>query len=72
MKIVARVLLIKKNIPHWIIQPDNGDESQLGLPIKALGSYFNLLNKQFKVKLLNYGKNLPPWGFGQRELKRMP
>lgn len=58
----------KEEYTHWIIQPDNGDESQLGLPIKALGSYFNLLNKQFKVKLLNYGKNLPPWGFGQREL----
>ena len=53
---------------HWRITADNGDDSQLGHPIKSLGSYFTLLNTEFKVKLLNYGKNLPPWGFGQREL----
>lgn len=53
---------------HWIIEPDNGDDSQMGQSIRSLGSFFHLLNKEFKVKLLNYGKNLPPWGFGQREL----
>jgi dolichyl-phosphate-mannose-protein mannosyltransferase len=53
---------------HWIIESDLGDSGLRGTPIKSLGSSFNLINKEFKVKLLNYGKNLPPWGFGQREL----
>lgn len=53
---------------HWIIESDSGDSGLKGTPIKSFGSSFNLINKQFNVKLLNYGKNLPPWGFGQREL----
>lgn len=54
---------------HWIIEGDSGDSGLKGRQgIKSLGSSFHLVNKQFNVKLLNYGKNLPPWGFGQREL----
>ena len=53
---------------NWIIETDSGDSGMKGKPIKSLGSSFNLINKHFNVKLLNHGKNLPPWGFGQREL----
>ena len=53
---------------HWILEVDNGDSSLKGQPIKSLGNSFHLVNKHFNVKLLNYGKNLPAWGFGQREL----
>lgn len=52
---------------HWIIESDTGEVSK-GHAINSLSDSFSLLNKHFKVKLLNFGKNLPPWGFGQREL----
>lgn len=54
---------------HWIIESDSSKDSSLkGQAIKSISNSFTLVNKHFKVKLLNYGKNLPPWGFGQREL----
>jgi dolichyl-phosphate-mannose-protein mannosyltransferase len=52
---------------HWLIESDTG-ESTRGTPLKSLSSSFVLVNKHFKVKLMNFGKNLPAWGFGQREL----
>lgn len=58
----------QESYAHWIIESDSGDSALRGTPIKSFGSSFNLVNKEYQVKLLNYGKNLPPWGFGQREL----
>ena len=53
----------------WLIEPvSEGEKSKPGMPLRSFSSSFHLLNKRFKVRLMNFGKNLPPWGFGQREL----
>lgn len=56
-----------ETLSHWIIEGADSD-GIAGKEIKSLGTTFYLVNQELKVKLLNFGKNLPPWGFGQREL----
>ena len=39
-----------------------------GGKVRSLATQFQLVNNQYNVNLHNYQKNLPEWGFGQREL----
>ncbi len=53
----------------WLVEPVSESEtSKPGMPIRSFSSHFHLVNKHFKVRLMNFSKNLPPWGFGQREM----
>lgn len=59
----------EEDMTVWILEPADQDEtSKPGQPIRSFASSFRIVNKRYNVRLMNYAKNLPPWGFGQREL----
>ena len=52
----------------WVIQPIGENESDSVEGIRCLSSSFLFVHKMMNVRLTNYAKNLPPWGFSQREI----
>lgn len=55
----------KEEYTHWVLESD--ENLSKGVPLRSLGR-FRIFNKNFNVRIINHGKNLPAWGFNQREL----